>query len=57
MNEMVLQYVDDAVLLARSPEKLQHMIKDIGGGNSYQVVRSPWDEEMDFTETETENED
>jgi len=57
MNEMMLQYVDDAVLLARSPEELQHMIKDIAGGNSYQAVRSLWDEGMDFSETETEDED
>ena len=57
MNEMMLQYVDDAVLLARSPEELQHMIQDIAGGNSYQAVRSPWDEGMDFSETETEDED
>ena len=56
MNEMMLQYVDDAVLLARSPEELQHMIKDIAGGKSYQAVRSPWDEGMDFSETETEDE-
>ena len=57
MNEMMLQYVDDAVLLARSPEELQHMIKDIAGGNSYRAVRSLWDEGMDFSETETEDED
>ena len=54
MNKMILQYVDDAV---RSPEELQHMIKDIAGGNSYQAVQSPWDEGMDFSETETEDED
>ena len=40
---MMLQYVDDAVLLARSPKELQHMIKDIAGGKSYQAVRSPWE--------------
>ena len=54
---MMLQYVDDAVLLARSPEELQHMIKDIAGGKTNQAVRSPWDEGMDFSETETEDED
>ena len=57
MNELMPQYVDDAVLVARLPEDLQHMIKDIAGGKSYQAVRSPWDEGMDFSETETEDED
>ena len=57
MNKMMLQYVDDAVLLAQSPEELQHMINDIEGSNSYRAVRSPWDEGMDFSETETEDED
>ena len=57
MNEMMLQYVDDAVLLARSPEEPQHMVNDIAGGNSYRAVRNPWDEGMDFSETEAEDED
>ena len=57
MNETMLQYVDDAVLLARSQEELQHMINDIAGSNSYRAVRSPWDEGMDLSETETEDED
>ena len=56
MNELMPQYVDDAVLQARSQEELQHMIKDIAGGKSYQAVRSPWDEGMDFSEKETEDE-
>ena len=57
MNEIMLQYVDDVVLLARSPEVLQHMIKHIAGGNSYRALQSHWDEGMDFSETETDDED
>ena len=41
----------------REQQELQHMIQDIAGGNSYQAVRSPWNEGMDFSETETEDED
>ena len=56
MNEMILQYVDDAVLLAGSLEELQHMINDIAGDNPYQAVQSPWDEGMDFSEPDTDDE-
>ena len=30
---MILQYVDDVVFLARTPEALQHMINDFLGDN------------------------
>ena len=54
---MILQYVDDAVFLARTTEELQHMINDIVGDNSYRAMQNPWDEGMDFSEPETEDDD
>jgi hypothetical protein len=41
----------------REQQELQHMIQDIAGDNPYQAVRSPWNEGMDLSETETEDED
>ena len=54
---MIHQYVDDVVFLARTPEALQHMINDIVGDNSYRAMQNPWDEGMDFSEPETEDDD
>ena len=54
---MILQYVDDVVFLARTPEELQHMIYDIVDDNSYHAMQNPWDEGMDFSESETEDDD
>ena len=51
------QYVDDVVVLARTPEELQHMINDIVGVNSYQATQNPWNEGMDSSEPETEDDD
>ena len=52
---MILQYVDDVVFLARTPEALQHMINDFVGDNSYRAMQNSWDEGMDCSEAETED--
>ena len=54
---MIHQYVDDVVVLARTPEELQHMINDIVGVNSYHAMQNSWDEGTDFSEPETEDDD
>ena len=52
---MILQYVDDVVFLARTPEALQHMINDFVGDNSYSAMQNSWDEGMDCSGAETED--
>ena len=54
---MIHQYVDDVVVLARTPEELQHMINDIVGVNSNHAMQNPRDEGMDSSEPETEDDD
>ena len=54
---MIHQYVDDVVVLARTPEELQRMINDIVGVNAYHAMQNPWDEGMDSSEPETEDDD
>ena len=55
-EEMIHQYVDDVVVLARTPAELQH-INDIVGVNLCHAMQNPWDEGMDFSEPETEDDD
>ena len=56
-EEMIHQYVDDVVVLARTLEELRHMINDIVGVNSYQATQNLWNEGMDSSEPETEDDD
>ena len=52
---MIHQYVDDVVFLARTPEALQHMINDFVSDNSYRAMQNSWDEGMDCSGLETED--